>query len=609
MVDFQKKIEFLLENLYKNINELAKAFHSSDNPTAKDIRSRKVAIRKWLSGEQKSARFKEYENYPIAKLRFKSGMYVFPITAFTDWRFEKFRDRLKEYQEDKESRHISLKDYKYIYYYHEAKKELVYFEIEYDNEEVTLYTKHHAQMLVYKGDIKRHSNMLYYIVSSSDEMMFFSFSELNLKLDYDVYGLALTKDYILQNPKTSMVLLSQKLLTNEQKKMFETKINISNITIADNEKKGIEAGFRDNLSKHLYDLKSVVDNYNSQNIFLNLFLDEFNLFYNKFEQFSNQHGYYLSSFSKGMMRVIDLLLQTNKKHHIQVIYTLKDFDKSLFNPSFSDSIEFYNRIITLSKEEKISFEFIIVLREDTVIDRDLKDKFREFQEANIPVYFRRKKDIKAYSTIVLIQDYMLAIFGLKGEDRYKITNYPTDVFKLTKEYEVQKKYANTLKEIIEEDYPLNGRWYQYGYGSNDALHFAIFDIDGDSVDITLKSHDNRKFKGVIHKVYDDILLCTSLAIVKFRDDRRNPVLRIVSLMSDQHNGNGKPIILYGILSRVEIDKEDRDKLFSVLVDRKTSSYEKASFKLSLSIDEVLYPLLFKYEERYKKLKTRYLSDS
>ncbi len=70
-------------------------------------------------------------------------------------------------------------------------------------------------------------------------------------------------------------------------------------------------------------------------------------------------------------------------------------------------------------------------------------------------------------------------------------------------------------------------------------------------------------------------------------------------MSDQHNGNGKPIILFAILSRTKIEKRDRDELFSVLVDRKSSPYKSASFKLSLSIDEVLRLLLFKYEELYK----------
>ena len=125
------------------------------------------------------------------------------------------------------------------------------------------------------------------------------------------------------------------------------------------------------------------------------------------------------------------------------------------------------------------------------------------------------------------------------------------------------------------------------------------DIEINLEDITLTSHDNKKYQGVIRRVYGDVLLCSDLAIIKFREDEKNPIIKIVSLMSDQHNGNGKPIILFAILSRTKIEKRDRDELFYALLDRKSSSYNQASFKLSLSIDEVLRPLLFKYEGVYK----------
>jgi len=600
MVDFKEKINFLLEYLYnKDEIELTKAFIPKENPNTKEIRSRKVAIKQWLSGACSRARFKEYEKYPIAKLTFANGMQLFPLSSF-DWSFEKFKNRFFEYQKEEKPQNISLKDYRYIHYYHERDKKIVYFEIEYeDDNRVKLYTTHHAQIIIYRGYIKRHSNILHFIVSNSAEMMFLSFSELDLKLDYDVYGLALTKDYILKNPKSSIVLLSR---NKEPKNIFETKINISNILIADNEKHGIETSFINNLYTHLKGLKSVIDNYNSNNIFLNLFLDEFRLFYSKFEQFSNQYGYYLTSFSKSAVKILSFLIQTNEKYHIQILYTLKDLNSSIFNHSDSDSFEVYNTLITLSKEKRISFEFIIALGEKIVINRELKEKFKELEDANIPILFRKKQHIKAYSTITLIKNYKLAIFRLKGDNRYKITNDQTDVNKLKKEYEIQKRYALTLDEIIKEEYPLNGIWHLYGYGTNNALHFATFDIDGDKIDITLKSHDNRKYRGVIHKIYDDILLCTDLAIIKFRDDRENPIIKIVSLMSNQHNGNGKPVILYALFSKVELEESDRDNLFSTLVDRKSSSYDKASFKLSLSIDEVLQPLLFKYEEIYKRKK-------
>ncbi len=135
------------------------------------------------------------------------------------------------------------------------------------------------------------------------------------------------------------------------------------------------------------------------------------------------------------------------------------------------------------------------------------------------------------------------------------------------------------------------------------MHCATILIDGNKLDITLTSHDNKKYQGVIQRVYGNILLCSDLAIIKFKEDKKNPIIKIVSLMSDQHNGNGKPIILFAILSRTKMEKRDRDELFSALVDRKSSPYNQASFKLSLSIDEVLRPLLFKYDELYK---TKYI---
>ena len=54
------------------------------------------------------------------------------------------------------------------------------------------------------------------------------------------------------------------------------------------------------------------------------------------------------------------------------------------------------------------------------------------------------------------------------------------------------------------------------------------------------------------------------------------------------------MMLFAILSKVELDEEDRETIFSTLVDQENSPYEKASFQLSLHIDAVLKPFLQKY---------------
>ena len=605
MVNFQKKIKFLLKNLYNDdLNKLTEAFISFSplKENSKQLRSRKVTIRKWLDEKNEIKNphkfHKEYQNYAISQLRFRDGREVFSFRAFDDWSLDKFEERFREYQEDKNSKHISLKDYGYIYYYHEDSQSMVYFKITYgDNNQVELSTYHHAQILIYTGEMIRDSSssMLHFIVSNELEKMFFSFSELDLKLDFDVYGICLSKDFILKNPKSSLVLLSQKLLSIDRKKIFETKINASNITIANNDKRTEEVSFIDNLYTHLRDLKSCTDSYLSKNIFLNLFLEEFNLFYQKLNDFESKDEFFINSLVKNLHIILTSLQQSKKREHLKIIYTIKDIDKSLFSSIDNQAIEIYNYLLKLSEQGIISFEFVISLGEKVKINKELEFIFQGFEQAGIRMLFRGYREMKAYTTIILIDDYNLAISCRNGYYTHNVTRSRKKVDDLRKEYEIQKNYAQPLKTIIERDYPLNGIWYMYGNGSNNTLHFATILIDGDSMNITLNSHNNQKYQGVIYRVYGDVLLCSNLAIMKFREDEKNQVIKIVSLMSDQHNGNGKPIILFAILSRVEMEEDDREMLFSALVDQQNSPYDKASFKLSLSIDEILRPLLFKYE--------------
>lgn len=606
MTQFKEKINFLLKNLSNGCDkELTKRFIKFSLPSATQLRARKITIKKWIKGEiSMPYNFqKDYEKYIISRLIFKDGSKVFPFRAFDDWDIDVFKQRFIKYKEDKENTSISFEDYKYLYYYHEGYKELVYFKIIYQkNHLIELVTSHHAQTIIYEGEIieDTHSSMLHFIVSNEYEMMFFSFSALDLKLDDNIYGLCLSKDFLLKNPKSALVLLSQNLLSSEKKRVFQTKINPSNITIVNNKRKSEQEGFIDNLSIHLKALKSCRENYTSNSIYLNLFLSEFNLFYQKFESFENQYEYYLSFFSRSISQMLNLLEQTEEILQLKIIYTLKDLNKSLFNHDDNDSLELYESIIRLSQEEKISFEFIIVIGENLVINNELKDRLLRLKKMGISLFFRNYEDISIYSTMILIDSYSkLAIYGLKGEKKYSITKSPKDVMKLKKDYELQKRDVRTLEKILEEKYPLNGIWYLYGNGSNDTLHIATLDIEGDNIDITLNSHDNKKYHGKVYRVYGEILLCTTLGFIKFREEEQEKLIKIVSLMSDQHNGNGKPIILFALLSKLPITEEDREILFSAFIDQENSSYSKSSFKLSLSIDEVLRPLLFKYESFIK----------
>ena len=608
MVDLQKKINFLFHVVYnESYNELTKAFIPKNYPSLKEIRSRKVTIKKWLAKPVKSVNkfYNEYYNYPISEFYFLNGEEVFPLTAFTEWSLDEFEIRYYEYQNEKNSNmtdnnnyKISLVDYHYIYYYLEAKKRLSYFKIDYfDNDEVQFTTFHNTQIITYKGHIKRHtkSSILHYIVENDFEMMFFSFSKLDLKLNKYAYGIGLSKDFQLKNPKASFVILSQEKLSEEKKEEFQTKINPTNIIIVDNEKQTKEESFIKNLSTHIREISEISFNYKTKNIFLNLFLEEIKLFNNKFYNFQNKYEFQFTSFSSSMAVMLNLLRESKDQNHIQVLYTLENIDNSLFSPIDDLALSLYAFIVDNSKKKKISFEFVIALSSRVVIDKKLKTKFQEFEEAGISLRFRNYRDIFSYSTLILVDKYKLAVSCIKGENEYITTKSSTDINKLKKEYTKQRSYAKFLHNILEKNYILNGTYYMYSYGSNNDLYIEKLAIDGENINGIILTHNNLRYQGKIHRIYEDILLCTEYGIIKFKKEYEHNIIKIVSILADQENGNRQPLIMFAILSRVELEEQDRDDIFSVMVDKECSPHEKSSFQLSLSLYETLRPLLFKYE--------------
>ncbi len=163
----------------------------------------------------------------------------------------------------------------------------------------------------------------------------------------------------------------------------------------------------------------------------------------------------------------------------------------------------------------------------------------------------------------------------------------------------QRKYASFLQTILEKNSALNGTYYMYCYGSNNALHTEKIFIDGDTIKGVVTSRYDAQYEGKIYKIYGDIIFCTEYGVIKFKEEEEKKVIKIIPLLGNQHHTN-KPIVLFAILSRVEIDDKDRESIFLAMIDKDNSPYERASFNVSLSIDEILRPLLHKYEEIERK---------
>jgi len=180
-------------------------------------------------------------------------------------------------------------------------------------------------------------------------------------------------------------------------------------------------------------------------------------------KFYNRYEYTFSFFPKSVIKIIDSIQTRGEKYHFKILYTIKDISESIFS-SDSNSVNLYNLFIKLSKNNKLSFEFIFVIGKNLIINSKLKKKFKEFENAGISILFRKEENIQSYSNIFLIESFdLFAIFNLKLDNEYRVTRYSTEINKLKKEFSFQKRSAKSLKKFLKDEYPFNGNFgYLYG---------------------------------------------------------------------------------------------------------------------------------------------------
>jgi hypothetical protein len=196
--------------------------------------------------------------------------------------------------------------------------------------------------------------------------------------------------------------------------------------------------------------------------------------------------------------------------------------------------------------------------------------------------------------LLFIESYELfAIFSLKNDREFTVTQDAIDVKKLKMEYEVQMGSTISLSEVLKKQKVLQGKHYFYGYGSKQILYVTTLEIDGEKATFSL--HE-KIYEGEIYQMHDNILICSSLGLMKIHKRDEHKAIKIISFISEQHHGNGESIILFGILSRYLLKEDEIQNVFSRLVNTDESSYNKASFKESALIHEnAIRPLLYKYE--------------
>jgi len=437
--------------------------------------------------------------------------------------------------------------------------------------------------------------MLYFIVSNEMESMFFSFSRYDFKIDYDVFGILLDKDFDSKNPKASFVLLTQEILTEERKEIFKTKINPTNIIIVDNTKSGQEESFKKNLKKHIDNLSAELDRYKTKEVFTNFFKEEFKFFYNEiFRGFKEEDKFYINSLVRNVILILDFLKKNNAKVTLKIFYTIEYLEKSLFS---QNDYRLYDKLIEFAQTKKFKFEFILCLEKNIIINKELKDKFKLFEDLGIDILFYEYDKLKIYSNILIIDDYNLAISSKTGYIAHYLTKKQPNVEKLHIEYKLYKKDAKSLKNFNTNIYPLVGTWFLYGYGAQNILHEASLEFHGLDINITLHTLKNKTYKGNIRTCYNRILISSELGFIDF-DYNNKEKIKIVSMMTTEDNGLGRHTILFAIFSQKKLKIEDVKILLSHIIDKshEINSLEKGILKVSHNINQYISELLCKYDD-------------
>jgi len=595
MENFKKKIELVYKKIYsQNINQLTKAFLPVLNPTKTQIRSRKITINKWLKGEITTPYHfqSDYNKYPISKKITEKGEPLLPLEAFSR-SLEEFEKRLNDYENNQPSKETPLNEYQYIYIYSEDKNKLVYIKITYlENDQVEMVANNYNIQRVYRGRVELHrdSGILHYLVSSEFEKIFFSFSNLQIKLNTRCYGLQLSKSLLKEVPMSSLVLLSKKILTEEEKSFFITRMNSSNNLFAQNMKESKEESFIDNISSKLDGLNQIINDYdNHNNLFLDFLLKEFNIFHKKLNNALTKHQF--SSYLN-VNQLLKNILSSQKllktELIIKVFYTITNEDKFIFDLT---EIELYNLIVDLHKEKKLYIELTLYINNEVKLIEQIQDKLKSFKELNIPLYFTKNSQTN-YSSIIVVQNYSMGMFLLKNEKEYKITH---DLDTLNGKYKIEKSSSllNLTELLNQNNKLLQGRWYLYVYGR--VLHKAEINIDAYSVKINLIEPDRREYFGTVSKKYENIEISTNFGLIRFREYEQSSI-KIVAFISGQRDADDKHVITFAIFSRWNLKEEDLNSIFPKLVNKEFSPYEQASFKLSLGLDDKLRELVNKYEQ-------------
>jgi hypothetical protein len=590
-VDFSAKIVYIYEKLFENdIDKLISYFTDLSSPNRK--KSRKKTIENWLEGRTKKPNRFYLHKFKISEYEL-NGTQLFTHDSFEKWSFQRLKERLDIYLTEKDNFDMP-NEMRYIYFFNTTEHKLSYFEISYPNSEnssvIQLSSPIYTSDMTYRGKIATYNNMTYITVQNQFDYMHYIFkNNVNVyRKELKVFGVAQCVDAPTREPKSYMALLTSSMLTVDEEKKFLHKLNFSNLMIADDFSYTCQHEkeyFFENFSDKIYELSRDVNHYTEINavekdMYFDIVLEEYHSYIKLLEKALYHSDYAIDHKRQSILFALEDTCRESREE-ATIVYLLNRESLNILD-SKNSIMEMQLKLV---REGKLVLSYIFVLQDASLLTDRVIDQIKQIEEHGISVSLTDCNH-SIYTKILLIKGKDFAIYKRKNElDDNHVTRNATTIETLTYEVEHLEKTSISLNEFIEQNYALNGTWYNYAYGSKmDAKSYNTIEIEIQNGSVVAKFPSNKVIHGTVHTNEDFTLLLIDHSVIKIHSINMTDTLFRVSIIGKEQNMYHRDVLLFGLMSREKLSNEQVLMLLDSIHQKGDESFR---LKISNEFDSTL----------------------
>jgi len=588
--DFGLKIIYIYEKLFSSdIDKLIFYFTDQSVPIKK--KSRKKTIENWLNNKIKKPNGFHLSKFKINEYKL-NGETLLPLNSFKSWSIDMFKARVDRFLEERANLDTP-NEMKYIYFFDISEQKLGYFKINYPNPEneqiIHLNSPLYTSNMTYKGTITNYNNMTYITVKNNFDYMHYLFKN-NVSVyrkELKVFGVAQCVDALTREPKAYMALLTSKKLRRDEEKKFAHKLNFSNLIIADDFTHSCileEHYFLENFSDKINLLSRDMTHYNidenfSKDMYFDIILKEYKSYIKLLEKSLYHNDYSIDHKRESIIFALqDMCVDSIAD---ATIAYLLDSDTLNILDTRNPILEMQLKLV---RANRLKLSYLFMIRDLSLLcDRVIK-QIEYIEQNGISVKLLNSNQ-STYSKILVVKDKKFAIYKSKNAlDENLVTRNSRTIDALSFELGRLAKRSTDLKSFLEKEYTLNGKWYSYSYNSktdNQSCHTVEFDIQNNSVTANFTS---GKEYGTIYKSQEYTLLLFDHSVIKIYNICIKDAIFRISIIGKEENMYHRDVLLFGIMSREELSKNDVCMLLDSLHKKKDEDFR---LKISNKFDSIL----------------------